>query len=370
MRITDTETMVCAVKVDLSERGVGREIVIVRVRTDEGITGLSYLPTLVAPFGGHGTIAATIIGGALKNIILGEDPMAVERLWEKMFNGTYRWGRRGIVVQSIAAVDIALWDIKAKAAKLPLYKLLGGYRERVPVYANTAFEMPAEKIAEKAAEYAGMGFTAVKFRVGRNVVDYDEATLRLRLVREAIGDNVRIMCDANGSFDFETAVRSIRSWEKYDIHWLEEPLPADDIPGYVKLSRAVGVPLATGENHSTRAEFRELIERQAVRIVQPDAIRVGGITEWLKVAATAASFGVPVAPHAVQEVHVHLVAAFPIGTYIEFFPADNPFHTFMHQLLKVAPEIKQAQDSTIGVPQVPGLGFEINEEVAAATRIA
>ncbi len=370
MKITDIETIVCSDQAEFGDLGGGREVVLVKVHTDAGITGISYFPTLIASFGGHGRIAASIIAGPLKNILVGEDPLSIERLWEKMFNGTMRWGRRGITMHCIAALDIALWDLKGKVAGLPLYKLLGGYRDRVPVYANAAFHMPPDKLAAKAAEYVGQGFEAVKIRTARRAVTLEEATERVKAVREAVGPNIRIMCDCNCTWDADTAIRMLKKWEKYDIFWLEEPVMPDDIPGFAKIAANTGTAIAAGENHCYRSEFRDLITRGGVSIIQADAIRVGGITEWLKIAGMAAAWNIPVAPHNLQEVHVHLMGAFPIGLYIEFFAPENPLHGFLHHVIKQPPEIQRAEKSTIGVPQKPGLGFEFDEEVVARTRIA
>ena len=370
MKITDVETMVCSSTAQIGRMGTGREVVIMKVHTDEGITGLGYLPTITAHHGGHAKVAQEAVNGSLKTYLIGQDPLANERLWENMFMDTYRWGRSGIVVHAIAALDVALWDIKGKVAGLPLYKLLGAYRERVPVYANAGFEAPPDQIARKAVEMVGQGFTGVKVRVGLAVVPLDEATERVKAIREAVGPDIRLMCDANASWDVDTAIKMLRKWEKHNIHWLEEPLHPDDILGYIKLTQSVATPITAGENHCTRTEFRELITRGAVRIIQPDAIRVGGITEWLKVAGMASSFGIPVAPHSMNEIHVHLVAAHPAGIYVEVHPPGNPMYEFIHSLFKFPKELTDFKDSAIAVPQAPGLGLELNEEAAAKSRVA
>ncbi len=373
MKIVEVKAARYAQTLDIADLGRGSEIIAVTVRTDDGFTGMGHMPVHIGSAGAIGHVYTTLINTVFANLLVGEDPFAIERLWEKIFRYSTRWGRRGIAVQCLSIIDIALWDMKAKRANVPLWKLLGGpVRDRIPVYANTAHQLPPDALAKKAASYVGMGFKAVKIRGSATAVSTEEATARVKAVREAIGPDVKLLVDVNGTWDVETAITMLRRWEPYRIYWLEEPVHPDDIPGYVqvhRVARQLGVNIAGGEQHATVHDFRQLLQQDAVDIVQPDCAVVGGITEFLRVAHLAQTQSVRISPHTLQHVHNHMVAAVPGTMWVEFFMEDNPLRTLEVRLFPKPREATLARDGMLDLPQAPGLGVEMDPEVAARCRV-
>jgi len=368
MKITDVKTEKYTAKEDMGkmgESGSFSEIVLVEVLTDEGVTGRSYIPTQYSrSLGRLSDHACAILNKNLKRIVLGQDPFSYQFVWEKIYNSITRWGRRGLWIHCLGAIDIALWDIIGKVAKQPLWKLLGGYREKVPVYANCAFTLPPEQLAKRALEYVEQGFKGVKFRGGMVDATPEVATCRIKAVREAVGPDVAVMVDINGTWDADTAIRMCRKWERYDLFWIEEPVHPDDIPGFKRLKRTTSIPIATGEQHTTRFDFRQLIESGAVDIIQPGVRRVGGVTEWMKIWSLATMYSIPLAPPTDQYLHAHMLAAVPNTVWIEFCAKDNAFLQLQHNLFREPHEPKTAKDSYIDAPRRPGVGLELDPEAA------
>ncbi|RZI72599.1 MAG: mandelate racemase/muconate lactonizing enzyme family protein [Variovorax sp.] len=257
-------------------------------------------------------------------LLIGEDAHDVQRLWLKLArNPALQWvGRAGITTLAQAAVDIALWDLKAKAAGVPLWKLLGGQvRERVRAY-NTDIgwlSIPDDRLVEGARRAVAEGFTGIKIKVGSTV---ERDLRRLRSVREAIGPDVTLAIDGNGKWDLATCQRFCRGAEHSDVFWFEEPTWYDDVKGHAALARATSIPVALGEQLYTADAFSEFFAQQAIHWVQPDVTRMAGLTEVLQVCATAHSFRLPVAPHAgdMSQVHVHLAYAHPAVQVLEYIP--------------------------------------------------
>jgi D-arabinonate dehydratase len=283
-----------------------------------------------------------------------------------MFQTTLLMGRRGAVIRAMSALDIALWDIIAKAAEQPLYRLLGGYRDEVPAYASGGYYREGKGLDGLAAEmgrYLEMGFTSVKMKIGR--LDPLEDAERVRVARETLGPNVRLAVDANNAWpDAKSAIRAARMLEDYDIWWLEEPVFPDNIAASAQVAAALDMPVATGEIEATRWGFRELLERRAADIVQPDATVTGGVTEWMKIAHMAAGWDIPVAPHWMANIHVHLLAAIPNGLTVEFFVLEEDVLNFE----RIVREPLQPVDGMIQVPQRPGHGVELDEQALARYR--
>ncbi|MEE9398691.1 MAG: mandelate racemase/muconate lactonizing enzyme family protein, partial [Dehalococcoidales bacterium] len=264
-----------------------RSAVLVKVDTDEGLSGIGE----AAYFGGPPMITKIVIEKELQEYLLGEDPLNIERLWEKMYQGSIKHGRKGVVVAGMSGIDIALWDIKARAAKMPLYKLLGGCYEQIRAYASTGFYAPDKGVKELAAEmasYVKEGFTAVKMKIGR--LSSAEDVARVKAVREAIGDDIDLLVDGNNAYASYQAIKIARKMEEYNIFWFEEPVPAEDIEGSAAVAAAIDTPLAAGENEFTRYGFRDLIINKAIDIAQPDVTWCGGITEAKKIAAIASAW--------------------------------------------------------------------------------
>ena len=300
---------------------------VVKIETDEGITGIGI---------GRDIREAPSVGIAMvdffKKFVIGEDPFNTERIWDKMWVPKLT-GRRGITTRIIAAIDLALWDIKGKAAGKSVHQLLGGYADKVPVYIAGGYYEDGKGLKELAQEVEdslSIGAKAVKMKVGGAPINEDVE--RVRVVRDAVGPDVKVMIDANCAYRYYEAIQLAARIEQYDITWFEEPVKPDDYKGHQLISQATTVPIATGENEYTKYGFRDLIENRCAAIIQPDAQIMGGVTEFMKVAAMAQSHDLPIAPHGNQEVHVHLVAAIPNGLTVEFYrDSTNPMWGKMYE---------------------------------------
>ena len=347
-------------------------IQIVEVHTDGGVTGTGFV-SMASGGSAQGDVIATLIRRTLKPVLVGQDPLLTDDLWRRMYEAVPRRGGDGIVRFCIAAIDFALWDLKGKRLGAPVSALLGARRTRVPTYANCAHHLPPDALAAKAAEYVKRGHRALKIRGSATYVSLDEATARVKHVREAIGPDVKLMVDVNGTWDVDTAIQQLKRWERYDVYWLEEPVPPDDIPGYVRIRERAGrTYIVGGEQHVGVPEFRQLIERKAVDIVQPNAAITGGITDWLRIHALATLASVPVSPWNLQMVHIHMAAGLPNVKWIEYFMADNPLLEYQSRLFKGPVLREESTDDGIVLipPDGPGLGLELDEAVAAASLVA
>ncbi len=288
-----------------------------------------------------------------KKMLVGMNPLDNERIWYEMWRPKLV-GRRGISTRVISGIDIALWDIKGKVANLPVYKLLGGFSNRVDTYIAGGYYEEGKGLKELAQEMERnleIGARAVKIKVGAAPIHEDIE--RIRVCRETIGPDVKLMVDANNAYRHYEAITFARKAENYDLFWFEEPVEPDDYIGQAEITRATSVPIAAGENEYTRYGFRDLINHRAADILQPDALILGGITEFMKVAALAQANDLDIAPHGAQEVHIHLVSAIPNGLILEYYrDSFNPMHgkIWEHEL-----EIK---DGYVYAPDRPGLGLE------------
>lgn len=316
-----------------------------KIETDEGITGMG--------LGSINAITKATIE-TLKPELIGEDPLDVERLWHKMWVPKLI-GRRGMTTRAISAIDIGMWDIRAKAAGMPLYKLLGGFRDRVPTYIAGGYYEEGkglDELAQEMIENVEMGATAIKMKVGG--VPLRKDVERVRVVREAIGPDVKLMVDANCAYRYYEAIQLARQIEQYDPFWFEEPVAPDDLEGHKKLAAATTIPIATGENEYTRYGFRDLIAQGAVSIFNADAIILGGVTEFMKVVALTQAYDLDIAPHGPQEIHIHLVAAIANGLILEFYrDTVDPMWGKVYQHT-----LTLNQDGTVSPPDVPGIGLD------------
>jgi D-arabinonate dehydratase len=329
---------------------IGLEIV--EVYTDKEIVGIG------TTYGIGGSLFGikSIIDMDLKNILIGRDPLETEKLWNEMYSALKLQGRKGTVMCAISAIDIALWDIKGKLAGLPLYKLLGGYQSKVPAYGSGgALSLTLDELQKEMKGFLDDGFKAVKMKVGSK--DEDEDLKRVKYVRDLIGDDIKLMVDANEGWTVKRALRMAKKLEKYDIYWLEEPVSAYDYAGLAEVAKRTDIPIATGEHEYTKWGFKTLIENGCADVIQVDVFRVGGITEWVKVCGMAAAYGLPVAPHGGTGVHDHLVAAFSNAIIVEYF------EFLTKNLMEVAfvdPRIPRG--GYLEIPSTPGLGLELNEQ--------
>jgi L-talarate/galactarate dehydratase len=289
--------------------------------------------------------------------LLGEDPNDIARLWEKLMWAGASVGRSGLATQAIAALDIALWDLKAKRANLPLAKLLGAHRDSVQCY-NTSggfLSMPIEQVLENTSKALASGIGGIKIKVGQPDPMID--LKRVQAVRDHLGANVPLMVDANQQWDRTTAHRFGRILEQFNLAWIEEPLDAYDAEGHAALAAQLDTPIASGEMLTSVAEHWELIRNDAVDFVQPDAPRVGGITQFLKIAALADHKGLRLAPHFAMEIHLHLAAAYAREPWVEHFEWLEPMFN----------ERLEIEAGRMIVPNRPGLGFSLSAQVAAWT---
>lgn len=339
------------------------DVLVVRIHTDEGLVGIgevtsqSYVCKAIfdAPRSAqrrHG----------LTSILLGEDPLDVEGLWQKMYYQTNRYGRRGAAIHAISGADIALWDLRGKAEGAPVHQLFGETRrDSVRAYASYLFGDTPEETARLAKEAVDLGLTAVKFGWGPLGKDPDVDVAHVKAAREVVGDQRDLMVDAGHAWDAETALERARLFEPFGIGWLEEPLSQDDRKGYAELCQRSPVPIAAGEGDVTVWDFEDLIER-GVHVVQPDVAFCGGLTVCRRVSELAVEAGRRSVPHCFSTginlaASLHWMAATPGGDLVEYCLRPSPL---MRKLVSNLPPLV---DGRVPVPQGPGLGIELDEAI-------
>src|SRR5947208_7434810 len=310
---------------DAVRRITHRDHLIVRIHTEDGLCGEGF--TL-----GYDSSKAMVsmVDSIFRPMLLGANALESEHLWAEMYRQSIQAGRRGAALRAISAIDIALWDLRGKAARLPVMHLLGVHSTRLRCYATGGYYRDGQTLDALVREYAGyteQGFTAAKLKVGKLSAREDAA--RLGAIRKALGDEVDILLDANGGWsDSNTAISALRRLEEYRPFWIEEPVRADNIAAMARIAEALDTPVATGELEATRWAFADLLERKAADILQADATVCGGVGEWLKIAHMAAAFDIPMAPHYNWAIHTQLVAAIPNGLFIEYFVRGSGVKVF------------------------------------------
>lgn len=333
-----------------------RDYGLVKVRSSEGVEGIGFCYA--------GSTAGNIVKVAVEELLaprlIGQESLRVEGLWEDLYQEALLQGRAGAVMRAISILDTALWDLNARTARLPLHLYLGASAtERVPAYASGGYYLAGKTprmLGQEMAGYARAGFKAVKMKVGRLAPKEEEA--RIRAAREAIGPDILLMLDANNAWkDVPTALTYMRRYEPYDPYWIEEPFGPDEIDMHARLAELTPVAVATGEIAYGRWYHKELLEKRGAEIIQTDACVCGGITEWRRIVAMAAGFGVTVSPHWFHDVHAPLVAATPNARYAEFFPDDRVLN-FRRLIDKQLPH----KDGDLILHQTPGLGFGFDEK--------
>ncbi|MBI3975450.1 MAG: mandelate racemase/muconate lactonizing enzyme family protein [Armatimonadetes bacterium] len=341
---------------------------LVEVTTDDGLTGVGECIARKAP-----QVTAAVVDELLAPLLLGRDPRDIAGLWEQMFAQLRRWGHsRGFVLEAMSGVDTALWDLLARGAGEPLYRSLrGAGRDPVACYASKVYLTDIKRMATEAAAMTRRGFRAIKVQIGRTEAlgGLRADVESVRAIRESVGPEVAIMLDANGAYDAATAIRLGRQLEPFDITWLEEPVPPDDISGYALVRRGQAVPLAAGESEFGVFGFRDLIERRAVDVLQPEIGRIGGFTAALRLGALAYAYNLRIAPHTGFSAGVahlatlHLAAAVPnFMTYEYMLPellsadgyTENPLRDIF-----TAP-FPEPREGALDLPQGPGLGLEVD----------
>jgi L-rhamnonate dehydratase len=336
---------------------------IVEISTDDGHAGIGN--TALAP-----PITKQVIDLYLKPLLIGADPWNIEFLWQHMFRKTMAFGRKGIGMAAISAVDIALWDLLGKSAKQPVFRLLGGRtKPRLPVYASRLYSIELSELAAEAKRYKKDGYKAMKLRFGWGPTDgaagMQQNVTLVKTVREAVGDGIDVMADAYMGWTLDYAKRMLPLLEPFNLRWLEEPVIPDDIHGYAELKSYARIPIAGGEHEFTQYGFRDLLQARAVDYIQFDTNRVGGITQARKISALAESYSVPVIPHAGQMHNYHVVMASLNSPMAEYFPivdveVGNELFWYIFEGEPKAKEGFVDLDDNL-----PGLGLTINEKALA-----
>ena len=336
----------------LPDTGRQRAFVTLEMTTDEGVdgVGLTFVPALTAsPVAG----ALRTSVDALAEMTIGEDPMEIEGIVARLQEATSGAGPGGLLTMALAAVDMALWDIKGKALNQTVASLLGGYRKSVPTYASGALMRPVnvERLAEIGPMLVEKGFRQMKTQMGAEPLAGREVD-RIRTLRNAVGDDIDLMCDINQMWSVNGAIDIGRRVEEYHLYWLEDVVAHDDYQGMAKVADALYTPICSGEYVYGVNPFRQLIENGSIDIVMIDLLRVGGITPWRKVAAMAEAFNMPVVSHLVPEVHIQLMASIPNGLTVEYMPWS----------LRLWEETPTFADGCLEVPDKPGLGLAFDQD--------
>jgi L-alanine-DL-glutamate epimerase-like enolase superfamily enzyme len=387
VKIKDIRTIALSYKCEppyASASGVqaARGALLVEIETDDGTIGIGE----AGPAGGA---TATCIEKDLKPLLLGEDPLMIEALWQKMFVRTRIYGRGGVVMNGISGIDIALWDIAGKVAKMPVHKLLGACRDRVEAYASGGFYQEGkgvDGIAHEAEGYRARGFKGMKMKIGRNPTtgthlrqlsgnvdfcetDPSEDLARVAAARKALGPQAKLMVDINCAWSPAFAIEMGREMAPYKLFWIEEPVATDDIDGSARVADALGTAIAGFETELGLYGFRELITRGAVDIVQPDIAWTGGFSEGKRIAAFAQAHHRMIAPHAFGSAvllmaSLHFAASVPNALMLEWDQNPNGLRS---ELLKE--ELRLEGDSTVRVPERPGLGIELDRDAVERYRV-
>jgi D-arabinonate dehydratase len=321
-----------------------KSLIFVQVDTDEGPSGLAFA-------GGREREA---IEGPLRERLIGQSPMNAARLWHRMFTGWRKPVAKGDVISAIGSVDNALWDLRGKVLDSPVYRLLGGFRDRVPAYAAGGYyeeDKGVSGLAEEMGRFAAAGYKAVKMKVGGAPLAED--VMRVRAARDTIGPDIRLMVDANNAWNATEAIAFGRAVEGFDISWFEEPCWPDDLAGAAEVCRVLDMPVASGEIEYTRWGCRDLIEGKAADIIQADPHTAGGLTEWIRIAALASAHHLPIAPHGNHYVGAHAVAAVDNGMIVESYARLQAWQDDFFAPMEL-------DDGELILPQTPGLGIGVD----------
>jgi len=371
--ITDVEAIILRQPdVDSSKADGSQDALLIRVHTDEGITGIGEvdsLPPVIKAIVDAPSSHSNASG--LKSLVIGEDPFEIDRLWVKMYRGSIYYGRRSAAIHAMSGIDIALWDIKGKALGQPVSRLLGGpHMQAIRAYASTLMPDTVEEVGPVVSGLVERGFTAIKLGWGPWGRDADLDIALARAAREAAGDQVELMFDIGMAWpNGDHAIRQVRRLEKFHPYWVEEPLWPDDVAGYAKLADTVETRIAAGEEDSTRWGFHELMDRANVDVIQPDVTRAGGISEVVRIGRMAELRGVMTVTHSwstgiIKAASLHALAALPNTEWFEYCVQETP----LNQVLTDETFPLDA-DGKVAIPSKPGLGIEIDEEIVERFRV-
>ena len=340
-----------------------QDLCLVSVSTDEGLVGYGLgdggVGLASAPAMTRGTVES------LRPALLGRDPLRTEQIWPDLWEPKLL-GRRGFTTRVVSAIDLALWDLKGKALGLPVALLLGRCHDALPVYLAGGYYREGKGVRELVAEmesFVEAGANAVKLKIGG--ATQREDLERVGAVRSALGEDVKVLVDANNAYRRHEAVSMARKLEPLDVFWFEEPLAPDDYAGHAHVAASTSIPIAAGENEYTRYGFRDLIASGAASILNPDVQFVGGVTEYMKVAALAQAHDLPLAPHGIPDLHVHLASASPNSLIVEYVRVDDD-----SLLARFFPQRLEIVDGTVAPPDAPGFGIEPDARGLSALRVA
>ena len=357
MRITQVETIVLKHLFGPPESGVMRDWITVLVHTDEGVTGI-----------GRGG-SPQVISQDLAPVLVGQDPRQIARLWEGMYESAWRYRGPGrAAMPSIGALDIALWDLYGKACGQPVWRLLGGYADTVPAYADGIgyMDQSAEEVAAEVKEHAGLGYDAIKLHF--NSCTPQEVIDKVRLSREVLGPDKKLMIDVLRAWSGAVAVETVRELEPYKLYWIEEPVRHDDEPFYMRMvQEATSAIVAGAEGEGTLYGIRRLIDEGALQLVQTDILIGGGYTGLMRIAALCEAYHLPIAPHGAQfpDVNCHFVAAVPNGLTVAACPSCEPFQIWS----KLYDPAFRVENGQIVMTDKPGLGLELDWDFVNRHRV-
>jgi L-alanine-DL-glutamate epimerase-like enolase superfamily enzyme len=372
VRIVDVEPIVLRLdKVDATRADGTQDAFLVRVHTDEGVTGIGEADT--SPYVALTMVempASHSIARGIRELLVGEDPLATERLWQLVFHGTDHYGRGGAALHVLSAIDMALWDIRGKVAGRPVCDLLGGRRlDEVPVYASEVMPETADEVRRIAESAVAAGYTALKLGWGPLGRSLDHDVALIEAARATLGPDRALMVDGGRAYTVKTALDLLRRVEEHDLYWFEEALQPDDLDGYRRLADAAAVRIAAGEADSGIAPFRALVDQGHVDVLQPDVARCGGFTIVRQIAELARGRSVEVVPHCFSTgvlvaASLHAVAILDRPTWSEFSVAESPL---VNGILRTPFALR---DGRLAVPTGPGLGIELDDELVERMRVA
>lgn len=331
-------------RVDAIQSFVCQETILVRLTDADGAIGTGYAYTI----GTGGSSVVALLNDHLLPCVIGRDADMIEAIWRDLLFHTHATSVGVITSLALAAIDTGLWDLRARRQSLPLYKLAGGAKSRVPVYTTEGgwLHLNEDALIEDALRAKDEGFFGVKMKIGKPLVSEDVA--RVCALRDAVGGAFEVMVDCNQAFTAGDAIRRADALKEFNLAWIEEPLPADDLAGHRRLAAMTSIPVAVGESLYSAGQFKDYLQADACSIVQVDCARIGGITPWLKVAHMADAYNIPVAPHFLMELHVSLACAVPNGHWVEYIPQLDEI---THSRLVIA-------DGYAIAPETAGLGIE------------
>jgi L-alanine-DL-glutamate epimerase-like enolase superfamily enzyme len=356
MKVTHVDTEPVLVRLDKPIGSALGQIasfgcILVTIRTDGGVTG----ENLVFTLNDRRTKVLRQMVDELADQVIGHDAGHIAGFWARAWKDINFLGHKGVPVAGISAIDGALWDALGKTAGLPLYRLLGGARDRVPAYHSGGLwlDRSIDELVAEAHSFVAQGFRAMKLRLGKPTAAED--VTRVRAVREAIGPGVKLMADANQGLNEAQAIRLGRQLEPFDLTWFEEPLPAWDLEGLARVAAALDTPIASGETEYTRYGFRRMLELRSADILMPDLQRVGGVSEFMRVGHMAESYDVAVSSHLFPETSVQVLGALSNASFLEYMPWFSPLYN----------EALAFADGNAVVPERPGWGFTLNRDYIA-----